>query len=85
MRFFPMIQQAAIDGFYRYPDGTMAPLTREDMGLYLVAAIDSVALYQGTTFSRAESVLYRSVIPRPRSDRRICSLLPFGEQIRLPK
>lgn len=30
MRFFPMIQQAAIDGFYRYPDGTMAPLTRED-------------------------------------------------------
>jgi hypothetical protein len=30
VRFFPMIWQVAIEGFYKYPDETTAPLTRED-------------------------------------------------------
>jgi hypothetical protein len=29
-RFFPMGSQVALDGFYKYPDETTAPLTRED-------------------------------------------------------
>ncbi len=31
MRFFPMGWHVSLDGFYRYPDETTAPLTREDL------------------------------------------------------
>src|SRR5579862_1541755 len=31
VRFLPMVSQVALDGFYKYPDETMAPLTREDL------------------------------------------------------
>lgn len=30
-RFLPMVWSVALDGFYKYPDETMAPMTREDM------------------------------------------------------
>jgi hypothetical protein len=30
IRFFPMFSQVAIDGFYKYPDETTSPFTRED-------------------------------------------------------
>jgi len=30
-RFFPMASDVALDGFYKYADETMAPMTREDM------------------------------------------------------
>ncbi len=30
-RFFPMIWSVALNGFYKYPDETTAPLTREDI------------------------------------------------------
>jgi len=30
-RFLPMIWNVSLDGFYKYPDETAAPLTREDM------------------------------------------------------
>ena len=33
-RFLPMAWGVAVDGFYKYPDETMAPMTREDMWDY---------------------------------------------------
>jgi hypothetical protein len=33
-RFLPMVWDVALDGFYKYPDETMAPMTREDMWAY---------------------------------------------------
>ncbi len=58
--------------------GTLALYT--ERGVEISAISGLIGLYQGTTFSRAESILYRSVILRPRSDRRICSLLPLANR-----
>lgn len=33
-RFLPMVWSVALDGFYKYPDETMAPMTREDIWAY---------------------------------------------------
>ncbi len=33
-RFLPMVWDVALDGFYKYPDETMSPMTREDMWAY---------------------------------------------------